>query len=836
MDTIEVAVKVGKTSHLTMANCKMYRAVSLDELEITVSKCDNIHIVIVENIESIEQEQLKQFISNYTSIGDNHVLFYIPDKDEEVTSGIADELEYEIFMTTKALYMEIERLTGVNVDTRMNWKKTSANGELVDIKEDNNGTTVADLLVDTEAVKEEKETEQVEERTEQVEHEADDNSKEQIHELTLKISSLNDEVADLNDALKVTREKLKDSRNECEKQAEKVDRLNSEIKRLDDERNSRIGADEALREKSEQAERFKAELEELNEREEELKAEAEKLRSEKEDIKSEKEELERKLAEVNSKAEKQANELEEKVKAIESEKEDLESEKEDLESEIEKLKVELEAAMSGSSEAEELHKALEEKEDKIKKAEDRIRDLEEKLSEERNNSAEQLNKINEQLEEIRELEEKASQLNESLESIEKLRAEASEEIENLNGVISGKDSEIIELKINEENLNSKIEELEDKLNNNEQVANLSKEVERLEDTVDELRSTVEEKEQKINSMVDHIGGGVEVIDSIKENNNTLVAVNKGLQEKIENLEGENGVLQSDNKKLNNSINALRESERQLRDNLKAMAGINMTDGEISVAPIKYSGNAKMIHVFGHGSYGTTTTAMSTAVKQGQNAKVIVVDMDITSPSFDQWTKKSPYVVSQPGVPKMLQTGLGVLIKKGFKAFMVSANAIGTIQSNKSGAIDYITGLYGTVPSREIAAAQFSELLNYLGEKYDYIVIDSGRIGESFLHDSLIKELCSVSYANIYVVNGSSPLQINSAMVKIKNSGITLSRVSVLLNMCTNSGISEAVKKMLSGMKYEIMHAETELVFKNAPYFTDIALTKEKFEDIMKDIL
>lgn len=836
MNTIEVAVKVGKTSHLTMANCKMYRAVSLDELEITVSKCDNIHIVIVENIESIEQEQLKQFISNYTSIGDNHVLFYIPDKDEEVTSGIADELEYEIFMTTKALYMEIERLTGVNVDTKMNWKKTSANEELVDIKENNNGTKVADLLVDTEAVKEEKETEQVSEQTEHVEHEADDNSKEQIHELTLKISLLNDEVADLNDALKVTREKLKDSRNECEKQAEKVDRLNSEIKRLEDERNSSIGADEALREKSEQAERFKAELDELNEREEELKAEAEKLRSEKESIKSEKEELERELAEVNSKAEKQANELEEKVKNLESEKGDLESEKEDLESEIEKLKAELEAAMSGSSEAEELHKTLEEKENKIKKAEDRIRDLEEKLSEERNNSAEQLNKINEQIEEIRELKEKASQLNESLESIEKLRAEASEEIENLNGVISGKDSEISELKINEENLNSKIEELEDKLSNNEQVANLSKEVERLEDTVEELRSTVDEKDQKINSMVDHIGGGVEVIDSIKENNTTLVTVNKGLQEKIENLESENEVLQSDNKKLNNSINALRESERQLRDNLKAMAGINMTDGEISVAPIKYSGKAKMIHVFGHGSYGTTTTAMSTAVKQGQNAKVIVVDMDITSPSFDQWTKKSPYVVSQPGVPKMLQTGLGVLIKKGFKAFMVSANAIGTIQSNKSGAIDYITGLYGTVPSREIAAAQFSELLNYLGEKYDYIVIDSGRIGESFLHDSLIKELCSVAYANIYVVNGSSPLQINSAMVKIKNSGITLSRVSVLLNMCTNSGISEAVKKMLSGMKYEIMHAETELVFKNAPYFTDIALTKEKFEDILKDIL
>ena len=834
MNTIEVAVKVGKTSHLTMANCKMYRAVSLDELEITVSKCDNIHIVIVENIESIEQEQLKQFISNYTSIGDNHVLFYIPDKDEEVTSGIADELEYEIFMTTKALYMEIERLTGVNVDTKMNWKKTSANEELVDIKEDNNGTTVADLLVDTETVKEEKETEQVEEDTHAVVE--DDRSKEQIHELTLKISSLNDEVADLNDALKVTREKLKDSRNECEKQAEKVDRLNLEIKRLEDERNSSICADEALRDNSEQAEQLKTELDELKEREEDLKAEAEKLRSDKENIEAEKKELESRLTEISSEAEKQANELEEKVKNIESEKENLESEKENLESEIERLKAELETARSGSNEAEELHKTLEEKEGRIKKAEDKIRDIEEKLSDERNNSEEQLKKINEQLDEIRGLNEKASELNESLESIEKLRAEASEEIENLNRVISDKDSEIHELRNNEENLNSKIEELEDKLHNNEQVASLSKEVEELKDTVEELRSTVDEKDQKINSMVDHIGGGVEVIDSIKENNNTLVAVNKGLQEKIENLESENGVLQSDNKKLNNSVNALRESERQLRDNLKAMAGINMTDGEISVAPIKYSGNAKMIHVFGHGSYGTTTTAMSTAVKQGQNAKVIVVDMDITSPSFDQWTKKSPYVVSQPGVPKMLQTGLGVLIKKGFKAFMVSANAIGTIQSNKSGAIDYITGLYGTVPSREIAAAQFSELLNYLGEKYDYIVIDSGRIGESFLHDSLIKELCSVSYANIYVVNGSSPLQINSAMVKIKNSGITLSRVSVLLNMCTNSGISEAVKKMLSGMKYEIMHAETELVFKNAPYFTDIALTKEKFEDILKDIL
>lgn len=753
---MKTIVKVGKTSNIHLRNCETYRAITMDELELLVSADSSANIAIIENILESEQEQLRQFIRNYTNIGDNHVIFYIPDIADTITSGIADEFEYDIIMNLGALHKEIERITGVNVSTKINWieKETKSEQVNIDYSIEN---TVEDRL--DEEVK-------VAENTNKVEYNNIHGSYEEEYR---KLQSDNEELRSKLDG--VVSKLAEKSKNVLELQKD-IERLQAKLRQLELESKNTASQDR------QSSENYTVEIQGLHDKIEEYKKTCDVLKLDIETINKEKDELNSRISVYKEDLDKKDNKILEYIEKCNR----YEKETEELNSRIEGI---LEEKSNTKSIVESLQQDINKYKEEIKSA--------------------------------------------SID-YEKLK-------ETTDTIIYDKDRIISEKEENIDKLTSNIKSLEDGINelkSDNRLDRLRLEFEKLELDKKASDKKVEQLEKEYNELLYQIGGDISAVDTIKSSNETLNLLNSSLKDRVIELEDKNSVLQADNKKLNNSINTLKESEKLLKESLETASKLGTT-GDIEVPQFKYSGKGKIINIFGHGSYGITTTVMSMAVRIGQSSRVVILDLDITSPSLDQWTSKSPYIKEYNTIEMQLRTGLGILIKRGFNAFMDTAGVIGTLKESKAGCVDYVTGLYGKAKSSEIASAEYEKLLKYLGDNYDYIIVDNGRTGESPLHDSLIMNMCNISYKNVYVINGSSVLQVNSAVIKLKNSGIDISRIIAFINMCTNSGISQNAKKLLSGMKYETMYAENSLVFNNKPYFTENNLTREKFESLIQEV-
>lgn len=950
MGEVKAIVKVGKTSDIHLSNCELYRAVTIDEMEITISKNPDIHLVVIERISESEQQQLKQFIENFMSIGDNHVLFYINDKDEAVTSGIADELEYEILMTEEALQLEITRLTGVDVSTRIIWVENNEE-EVGEAEEEEHEKVEAE----TEAIEREEIAEAVEAHTEgvaehfgsndtttevkvEVDNEEIERYKEEIDRLGTDNDKLKKTIDGLTGKLEELKSEVKDKESKNEGLLENISKLEEQIennsngsaelhksiKALEEQVEVNSKKNEELQKQVEAKDKKNEELQKsIKELEEDIKARNEALANGDSEYKEELERLTSTVEKANSKAsslEEENNGLKEEIKKIgllEEENSRLREDKDgavaeigNKDEEISKLSDELEKAKEKYEElTEDFNNTL----DKLRESESKFKESESKLKESsglNDESAERLSECKTKLAEAEkslaktrdklstteaklleaekkftETEIKRVELEKKLETVSRKLASAeskveetenkyrnvkeeserlaeendkavieksklSIEIKELNNsieeqkllsekelkerdnVISEKDRRISELNNNVASLSDKIKELSD----NKELTKLRVDLEEIKVEKKSAEMRAETLKEQYDNLMEQIGGDIGIIQTIRGDNEALINVNKGLKDKVAELEGRCTLLQSDNKKLNKSVSTLKESQEQLRNTLDISSKVGGNGADVEVPSMVYSRSGKIINIFGHGSYGITTTVMSTAVRLGQSNKVVILDLDLSAPSLDKWTGKSPYSKEYVGLDLQLRTGVGVLIKHGFKSFMSAAGMINSLKSNKAGSVDYITGLYARLSSNEIASAEYSELLNYLGDKYDYIIVDSGKVGESILHDSLIKSICNIAHKNVYVVNGTSVLHVNSAVIKLHNSEVDTSRVMVMLNMCTNSGISETVKKLLDGMTYDVMHADTKLVFNSRPYFTENSITREKFEVIIKDII
>lgn len=813
MESVKIAVKVGKQSHINMRNSKLYRAVSMDELEILVSKYNDIHVVVIEGILKIEQQQLKQFISNYTKIGDNHVLFYIPDSEETVTSGVADELEYEILMSKQALEDAVERLTGVNVGTSIKWvddteKEENRTEEKEDVseehpeKEDDNNECV---------VKEEAET------TEQTDDYKQDTSALEVEneKLRLKVDELNNQLGSVAVTIESRNKEKKELENTVEELRQQIDRLEENEKNNSDKEIAVDKEKELLNKEiadlKKQLEEKSNEVESLTDISSENESEVDRLKEEVGNLKLELDELVNKVNDLNAQVARKEEELKDKDNKIREKDEALSRTEHELKEKIDKNKELL---------------------DKLKEAnESKDKEISERESAKDKELKQAIDKKDNEIREARQaLEAREAQIKNLTENIRV----TSEEIENKNNVISKLNEEISELRNNETSLNSEITKLKENLANNPEVVRLKLELENKGMALEATEAKLAVSENRLKETLAQVGD-ISAVASIRENNRTLSDINQNLKAKIAEIESQKATLQADNQRLNNSVNSLKESENQLRKSLDAVDKGSMTE-ELTVGMIKYSSKAQVVNVFGHGSHGITTTAMSIAAVIGQNNKVVVIDMDLATPNLDQWAGKSPYTASVSNIDKSLRTGLGVLISKGYNAFMGASGIVKTMNINHAVTVDYVNGLYGKVTSLQIASADYESMLNHLGNEYDYIVIDSGKIGESELHDSLINSICCIASSNVYCVNGISPVQVNSAVVKLGNSGIDRSRVRAFVNRCTNSGISEVVKKLLSGMQISTMPADNNLIFKAGGYFTENRLTREKFTDIVKEVL
>lgn len=114
----KIIVKVGDTSGIQFANSKVYRAITASELGILTSKNDDCNIIIIEKVYEDEEDTVAEVLKSFKNKDDRHsVLFYINDEHDEITSGVADELDADIFLNVKDLYKSIFDTYGINVST-----------------------------------------------------------------------------------------------------------------------------------------------------------------------------------------------------------------------------------------------------------------------------------------------------------------------------------------------------------------------------------------------------------------------------------------------------------------------------------------------------------------------------------------------------------------------------------------------------------------------------------------------------------------------------------------------------------------------------------------------
>ena len=134
-ESISIIIKVGKKSNMKFSHSKAYRALIPEDLDILHRSHPDCHLVIIENIKEDEEDAVRKFIQSFESESDeNKVLFYIPDEDDLETLGLADELNFDIYMTLEDIYFAMKGLgysldVAATLDSRREYFKEMSKAE-----------------------------------------------------------------------------------------------------------------------------------------------------------------------------------------------------------------------------------------------------------------------------------------------------------------------------------------------------------------------------------------------------------------------------------------------------------------------------------------------------------------------------------------------------------------------------------------------------------------------------------------------------------------------------------------------------------------------------------
>lgn len=356
---------------------------------------------------------------------------------------------------------------------------------------------------------------------------------------------------------------------------------------------------------------------------------------------------------------------------------------------------------------------------------------------------------------------------------------------------------------------------------------------------DIVQSQFSAKEAQYNTLVQSVGMNENGVNSLLENNRTMDEINRTLRDQIVMLKNDLEKANKDKIFAQQTASALEESNKNMRVSMKAMSvgmsgGVNVSSG---VPPFQYQGRGMVIPVFGCGSFGITTTAMSIATKLSAQARVLYIDFDMVAPKADGWFKENPLIRNAPDIepnnPKA--TGLGLFVDKQIQYFLNnSAALIAKPVVTKSGCIDYISGFYAKPDAIKLMSADFGSFLNYCGNTYTYVIIDFGRLGSSDINDQIIKAFTDVAYRSV-VITTSDKFEIRTFRMKLAEAKIDINNIAWLVNMCERTNLEDTAKKAISPALYSLMPFNSDLYGKKLD-FTKDRLTRDKLSLFMEKVL
>ena len=782
---VKVIVKVGKRpSNIRFSKAKVYRSITVENLDYTMEKHRDCNVLVIESIYEDEQDDIIKSIEKFKTLNNNNiVLFYIEGRDD-ITSGIADELNYDIYMEIDGLYKAIQRHTEVSVSTRLEDKRKYSNDILEELGVSfENIENTDDLIEEVEEINQEA-SEIIQKEREEIE------DIQRTEDAPIDDLDINEDLGEIdNEEYKQLIKDVRDA-NARVLYLERIVKVVREEKAKIETRFKSIVNDESVMEDPISLQEYKGIQDELTENRRNLQKLQEELDIYKEELEKYKKSL--KASEIK------LDEHIEELRIIREEKERLES---SLREQIEELTTDIEA--------------------KTKDIEGLTSKLEE-TGEDRNRLLILSDSTKEKLD-IKELE-----LQEKEEDILQLK----NRIEELKNIISDKDKEVESIKEEKDNTE---ESLRESLSTKERENN---ELElKLENVKSQLETKIEElnnKTEQYNDLVALAGDGGENIEAIANANTVLKETISKLNNDIKEIRKERDDITNKYSASDQKIKSLELQNERLKDSLSVISQSG-GGGLIELPPMDYSSRAKIISIYGNGSFGITTTAMTIANKLMVNSKTLYIDFDLSSPDADAWFKKSPLNRNVMGFTKgdYSYTGLGIIINQGLDVFINNiVNIITPIRTSRVGRLDYISGLYDEVNPSKIAGVDFNGLFNYLGNNYDYIILDLGKLGGSNTADQLIKMFTNISYSSV-LVTINDYFKIRNSAMRLQALSIDFNRVNWILNLGEDTIISDLSRKAMSPSKFTIIPYDKEIYGKR-DYITRGKISRDKFNLFMKN--
>lgn len=844
-DYTKAVVKVGSSSTIRANNIKLYRAITFAEL----ASCASIHgapLVIIEYISRSEYDQAKTFISEFLKVAEHRVVFYVNNNDE-YTCGIADEFALDIYMTLVDLHKFISEQYNIcaytNIDTLSS--KISENGGDVGAKvidfEDSLSNGIQ-LPVITEQAEEVYIYAPVESKDD-LEYMDGANSSISLDAKNFQELKAETDITLISElhTVKVEHESLQ---NQLKEAVSKVATLNSIKMALTDEvamyKSMLTGI-----ENDGQIIEDPIEIGEYAELKEKLRAlesgdsvtNSADLIQAKETIASLNADVDRINAQL-VKIEGDNTALQAKLDTSKETIADLESTNEKYKTNLSTTKQSLEQLRESSKDIAKLNATIEELSSLVESYKSDIATLQSDIS------LEMLSKqvVTKALTEA---------VNEVI-IVQDALLEKSDEIEQLGTVVKKlEDTEVdsrdkIQLLTEENNSLSKLSsEVETRIDLAKAFVQAELDQQRLLTVELESKLALKEaaliaKEFQYNELTETCGTDANGASSIRENNKTLEAVVTNLKNQIASMREELDRSKQKEQLSYRSILTLTESNDQMRTSIKAMSiGLSAgADSSIAMVPINYSGKGMIIPIFGSGSFGITTTAMSVAIRLASKFRVLYVDFDMVTPKADGWFKVPPIEKMMPNFPDggLKMSGLGALIEKGAQYFISnSAQLIKSVVTNKGGCIDYISGIYAKYDTTKLLSTDFSSFFNFCGNSYNYVIIDMGRLGGSSINDSIIKLVSDIAYRNV-IVTTNNKFDTRTFRIKTQDSKITIDKSTVwVLNMCRGTKVEDTTIKATNPAVRALMQFESDLYGNNLD-FTKEKLTRDKLETIMEALM
>ena len=703
-------------------------------------------------------------------------------------------------------------------------------------------------------------------------NEISDNSNKELELMSSDLTNVKNErdkfkgdIDRLNKQLKSSEEKVENITKERDDLKKKVESLEKEKKDLTKERDNLKAECDGLKSErdtlkinvgdletdketlTERVETLEKEKSELEQKKSSIEGKQARLLSEKEKLTNEKSELANAMVKLTNEKialEDERRELKDRQKSIEAEKKDLENEKNSLAEKVSQLE-----SLEDTSEKNE--ESLNEKIESLAKEKSHLEDKLEALE----NEKEQLSKKVEAAEKKAdaaekkadaaefakfEIEETATVLKKSTEALDRKLNDKQSEIDQLKETITNLNLQLDECKADlslATDANSKMLEQQGDINSQhkDEIDKLKQQISGLETKLKLTNEQLEQKEQQYSVLVAQQADKSAGASALASTNQTLEIVNKTLSEQLSVANKDITALKNSRAKLTSEVKNYKDKCNQLdsalKNTVKALgSGAGNTEKKeqtsnsnsgigyqyLAVKPINYTGSAKIIPVFGCGGTGITTAAVSLASKICLTSNVLYIDMDITQASADAWFGQTPLCggLSGLGLMDIECTGLGIFYEKGFNIFNNNLDKIiKNVEHTKGGGTDYLSGLIHRVDDERIANADYTSLFNRLGEKYTYIVVDLGRVGNSRINDSLIKAIFDISATNMAVVP-QNYFSIRNFLLKVNEAKVDMRKLKLVINMCTATALDRRTKQALTSKsisKYVMLLSDQNMV-------------------------